>query len=319
MKVVPLAAESLGVRSVATHVECGGLRVLIDPGAALAGQRFGLPPAEAEWEALRRANDRIATYATGADLVFVSHYHEDHFRYDIGLYEARGVWAKDATRTILGRQRERATRLWTALRGRCRLDSAEGRRLETPECVVHGSPPLPHGLEGSPLGYLVALSVTERRDGFRFVHASDVQGPMSAVATGYLIRERPHLLYLAGPPSYIEDRVGRTVIQRGIDNLRRIIDACGCRVIMDHHALRDPAWRERFRDLWESGHVTTAAQFLGVADTPLEIERRRLWSEQRRPAAPIRTRATRTARLKPPEASGTLTPAARRRAAKGGR
>ena len=319
MKVVPLAAESLGVRSVATHVECGGLRVLIDPGAALAGQRFGLPPAEAEWEALRRANDRIAAYATSADLVFVSHYHEDHFRYDETLYAGRGVWAKDGVRMVQGRQRERAARLWTTLRGRCRLDAAEGRRLETPECVVHASPPLPHGLEGSPLGYVVALTVTERRDGFRFVHASDVQGPLSAVATGYLIRERPHLLYLAGPPSYLEDRVGRAMIDRGIDNLRRIVDRCGCRVIMDHHALRDAAWRERFRDLWESGHVTTAAQYLGVEARPLETERRRLWAEQRRPAAPIRTRAARTGRLNPPGASGTLTPRARIRAAKGGR
>ena len=319
MKIIPLAAESLGVRSVATHVECGDTRVLIDPGAALAGQRFGLPPAEAEWEALRRANDRIAAYAVGADLVFVSHYHEDHFRYDVGLYEARSVWAKDATRTLEGRQRERAARLWTALRGRCRLDSAEGRRLETPECTLRASPPLPHGLEGSPLGYVVALTVTERSDGFRFVHASDVQGPLSPVATGYLIRERPHLLYLAGPPSYLEDRVGRAVVARGVDNLRRIIDRCGCRVIMDHHALRDPAWRERFRDLWESGHVTTAAGFLGLEERPLETQRRSLWAEQRRPAAAMDARPAATRRLNPREASGTLTRRTRVRAAKGGR
>ena len=40
MIVTPLAAESLGVRSVATYVECGGTRVLIDPGAMLAPNRF---------------------------------------------------------------------------------------------------------------------------------------------------------------------------------------------------------------------------------------------------------------------------------------
>ena len=41
MIVTPLAAESLGVRSVATYVECGQTRVLIDPGAILAASRFG--------------------------------------------------------------------------------------------------------------------------------------------------------------------------------------------------------------------------------------------------------------------------------------
>ena len=46
MNVVPLAADSLGVRSMATYVECGETRILIDPGAALGAARFGLPPAD---------------------------------------------------------------------------------------------------------------------------------------------------------------------------------------------------------------------------------------------------------------------------------
>ena len=108
MNVVPLAADSLGVRSMATYVECGQTQVLIDPGAALAPNRFGLPPADEEWEALKRANDRISAYATRAGIIFLSHYHEDHFRHDPGLYEGRTVWAKDARRMINPRQAQRA-------------------------------------------------------------------------------------------------------------------------------------------------------------------------------------------------------------------
>jgi len=91
------------------------------------------------------------------------------------------------------------------------------------------------------------------------VFASDVQGPMSAVAAAYLIRERPHLLYLSGPPSYLERQLGPAAIDRGIDNLRRVIDATGARVIMDHYALRDGNAGERFRSLWDAGVVTAAA------------------------------------------------------------
>ena len=80
----------------------------IDPGAALAPNRFGLPPADAEWEALKRANDRISGYAARANLIFLSHYHEDHFRYDPGLYAGRPLWAKDPKRHIAGRQALRA-------------------------------------------------------------------------------------------------------------------------------------------------------------------------------------------------------------------
>ena len=60
MKIIPLAADSLGVRSMATYVEVGGTGLLLDPGATLAPARYGLPPSVEEWEALRRANDRIS-------------------------------------------------------------------------------------------------------------------------------------------------------------------------------------------------------------------------------------------------------------------
>src|SRR5262249_3145217 len=104
LKVVPLAAESLGVRSMPTYVEAGDLGILIDPGATLAPARWGLPPAEAEWEALRRANDRISAYAARARLVFVSHYHDDHFRSDPVTYVGRTVLAKDPRRMVAGTQ-----------------------------------------------------------------------------------------------------------------------------------------------------------------------------------------------------------------------
>ena len=215
MNVIPLAADSLGVRSVATYVECGDTRIVIDPGASLGRSRFNLPPADAEWEALKRANDRISAYATRATTIFVSHYHEDHFRYDPGIYRDKTVWAKDPKRMLGGTQGERATKLWKGLVGGCRLDAAEGRRMETPDAMLSASSPLSHGPDGTALGYVIALTVTDRREGFRFVHASDVQGPLSPVATAYLIRERPNLLYLSGPPAYLERELGSAVIDRG--------------------------------------------------------------------------------------------------------
>src|SRR5712664_5028112 len=115
MKVIPLAAESLGVRSMATYVEVGRTGILIDPGATLAPARFGLPPAEAEWEALRRANDRISAYAARSSFVFVSHYHEDHFRSDPASYAGRVVLAKHPRRMVSGLQARRAHARWIAL------------------------------------------------------------------------------------------------------------------------------------------------------------------------------------------------------------
>jgi len=149
------------------------------------------------------------------------------------------------------------------------------------------SPPLPHGVDGSPLGAIVMLTVVDPGENERFVFASDVQGPLSPVAAAYLIAERPTLLYLSGPPSYIERDVGTAVIERGIDNLLRIVGVTGCRVIMDHHALRDTRFTERFRRVWETGAVVTAAGYLGRAEAPLESRRVRAWAAVRKAPARV--------------------------------
>jgi len=117
-----------------------------------------------------------------------------------------------------------------------------------------------------------------------------VQGPLSPVALAYLIRERPDILYLSGPPAYLESQVGSALVDRGIDHLARIIESTGCRVVLDHHALRAADYRERLGRVWEAGRVETAASFLGLADTPLEARRRELWSARRKPPAPMRPR-----------------------------
>jgi predicted metallo-beta-lactamase superfamily hydrolase len=285
VRVIPLAAESLGVRSMATYVEVAGRGILIDPGATLAAGRQGLPPAGEEWEALRRANDRISAYATRAEFVFVSHYHEDHFRSDPASYAGHTVLLKDARRMIGGLQARRASALWEALTPHARVQAADGFRWDAQDIGLEVSAPLAHGREGTPLGYVLALTVHDPAERQRFVFASDVQGPLSAVGAAYLIRQRPTLLYLSGPPSYIESEVGTAAVEQGIDHLLRILDATGCRVIMDHHALRDARFATRFARLWQSDRVTTAAGHLGLPVAPLESRRAVLWAASRRPAA----------------------------------
>lgn len=285
MRVMPLAAESLGVRSMATYVEVGDTAILIDPGATLAPARYGLPPAEAEWEALRRANDRISAYAARASLVFVSHYHEDHYRSDPATYAGKAVVAKEPRRMVGGQQSRRGIALWTSLDAVARLQPADGWRRREAHMELSVSPPLPHGVEGTPLGYVVALTVVDVAERERFVFASDVQGPLSAVAVGWLIQQRPTLVYLSGPPSYIERDLPAGAVDRGIEHLLRVIDATGCRVIMDHHALRDPGFSARFERLWSTGRVMTAAAHLGVEAMPLEARRRALWGGVRK--APV--------------------------------
>jgi hypothetical protein len=199
------------------------------------------------------------------------------------------VLAKDPRRMVAGLQARRAAELWRALEPVTSVESADGTSRAEAGFSLRISPPLPHGVEGTTLGYLIALTVTDPAERERFVFASDVQGPLSPVAAAYLAQERPTLVYLSGPPSYIEHEVGSATIERGIEHLLALVDRTGCRVIMDHHAVRDPRGDARFERLWRTGRVMTAAGFLGVADDPLERRRRALWSAERKPPARART------------------------------
>jgi len=53
VKIVPIAFDSLGVRSMATFGETADMKILIDPAAAPAPTRYGFPPHPVEWLALK--------------------------------------------------------------------------------------------------------------------------------------------------------------------------------------------------------------------------------------------------------------------------
>src|SRR6266511_1578336 len=126
MRVMPLAADSLGVRSMATYVEAGELRLLLDPGATLSPNRYGLPPTPEEEEALQRSLDRIDGYARRATLITVSHYHGDHYRSGVELYAGRPIWAKDPRRMLDAPPAGRGPAFWRDLAAPG-PESAEGR------------------------------------------------------------------------------------------------------------------------------------------------------------------------------------------------
>jgi predicted metallo-beta-lactamase superfamily hydrolase len=219
----------------------------------------------------------------------------------------RVVLAKDPRRMIGGQQARRAQALWKALEGQARVESADSTQRREMELELHVSPPLPHGIDGTPFGSVVALTIVDPAERERFVFASDLQGPASTVSSAYVIRQRPTLLYLSGAPSYLEREVGRDAIERSIDNLLRVVETTGCRVIMDHHALRDAQYAGRFERLWETKRVVTAAAHLGLPDAALECRRNVAWAATRKPPVPVAA-----------DARAKMTARAPRRLAKGG-
>jgi len=296
--VFPLAAESLGVRSMCTLVETIDVRILLDAGASLCPNRFGLPPHPLEFKAIVEARRRIAEAAVKADIVSISHYHYDHVtpsfedwlcnwtepeRTARQIYEGKLVLAKNPREQINASQRQRGW-LFQRTTGQfaANLQNADGKTFTIGQTIVRFSEPVFHGPEDSGLGWVLMTTVECGNE--RFLHASDVQGPMSTSTLKIILNEEPQLIMIGGPPLYlIGSKVDEEQIRTGLGNLEKIIEVVP-HVILEHHIMRDENWREKTTNLsysaYKSEHILqTAAEFTREKTTLLEARRKKLFAE----------------------------------------
>jgi predicted metallo-beta-lactamase superfamily hydrolase len=277
-----------------TFVETPDLKVLIDAGVAL-GPRFRKLPHPQEYRARNECRERIRRYADKADVMVVSHYHNDHHTPNytetvwIGcsaeeseqIYRNKHVLAKDVRNSINFSQRRRGwmfQRFIKRIGGKC--EAADGKSFDFGSTKVTISQPVPHGEGDSEMGWVVMTSVRSREE--VFVHTSDVQGPMSAMTTQLILDEKPDLLVLGGPPAYLSGvRVANASISSGILNASKIAGLVPT-VIFEHHILRSPNWRSDVSPVYAAGasmanRVVTAADYLGEPVKALEASREDLY------------------------------------------
>ena len=279
MDVTPVAFESLGVRSMATYAEAGGKKVFIDPSAALGPSRYGLPPHGLELDALSESKRRIRELALKSDILIITHYHYDHHDPGETFYKNKTVLAKDIKENINKSQMQRGRYFAEQMPESCDLRPADGGTFSFNGLTVTFSPPLPHGPEGIRLGYVLMCRL--EHEGDVIVHASDVQGPVDVKAADWIIKAKPRLLIMDGPPTYfLGYKFSTGDMVKAKENLLRIIRETGCEVILDHHLLRDPKYRERFAEVYATGRARSAAEYLGVENNLLEIRRKELWRNE---------------------------------------
>ncbi|WP_210400490.1 MBL fold metallo-hydrolase [Methanopyrus sp. SNP6] len=293
VRIIPLGFESLGVRSMATLIETPDVTVLVDPGVSIPPKRYNLPPSDEEWEALEEVRGRIQRVADRADVVTISHYHYDHYTpftdreyeaCDPGtaeeLYRDKLILMKHPTEDI---NRSQAGRAQALIEGLDELgvdyEFADGKRFEFGETVLEFSPPLPHGPEGTKLGYVLGLRITHRDR--VIVHASDVQGPVYEPALEWILKRDPNLVLISGPPTYLLGfRFSSDDLKKAVENLRKLASKSG-QIILDHHLLRDKNYRDRLSEVYEeSDNVSSAAEVLGKEERLLEAYRDELGGEE---------------------------------------
>ena len=282
MKITPLAADSLGARSMATLVETPDVTVLIDPSVRLAPYRYDLPPHEIEEDRMRSLWRGIRDAAKKADILSVSHYHFDHHNPDApSLYKGKRAFLKDGKFDINRSQRERASAFVRALKKYPKeVQVSDGNALDIGGTEIVFSPAVPHGYSDE-LGYVVMVRVSQGDE--TFVHTSDVQGPPLKEQLSFILDSDPTVLYADGPMTHMPEHYPEEMTKRSIANLTRILRSTGIRtLIIDHHALRDREWRTRMAPVLAAGEahdvrVITAAEFIGKAVDQLEANRDRLY------------------------------------------
>ncbi|MDR0372490.1 MAG: hypothetical protein LBI79_02855 [Nitrososphaerota archaeon] len=298
IKVVPLASESLGVRSMCTLIETPDTAVLLDAGVSLCPYRFNLPPHPIEFQTIQHLRKVIADAADKAAVTTISHYHFDHHtpsyedwvvNWTAGdetarqIYQNKIVLAKNPKENINASQRQRAWMFQkTAGRYAKTVEAADGRTFTFGKTKLSFSEAVVHGAKDGMLGWVIMATV--EHDNERLMFAPDVQGPMSIHTTELILAAKPALLMLGGPPLYLAGfRVEEAQLEQGLQNLERLVEAVPV-VVLDHHVLRDEFWCSKLERVFVKAQkfehtVLTAAEYAGQENVFLESKRRQLFQD----------------------------------------
>jgi len=283
VKVRILASDSMGTRSMATLVETDDLKLLIDPGVALGPSRYRLPPHPLEIRRLEEHWRAVKAHAKKADCLVITHYHYDHHDpEEPGLYRDRTVLVKHPTSKINKSQEGRAACFLERISGLPeKVEYSDGKEFSFGGTTVKFSEPVFHGTN-SRLGYVTEVCVREGDSSFLFT--SDVEGPSVPDQVEFILQEKPRVLFVDGPMTYMLGfRYSNASLRLSLENLIRVMRETPLEtLILDHHLLRDLKWKERMAPVYDAGkergvRIATAAEFMGQRNEMLEARRRELY------------------------------------------
>jgi hypothetical protein len=285
MKIIPIAYDSLGTRGMATYVETKDLKLFIDPGVSLAPVRYGLEPHPIELKRLDEHWKKIVKLADKSKVLIITHYHYDHHNpwEHLEIYKDKTVLVKHPTEKINLSQKKRSAFFLEQIKGLPKqLEYADGKEFRFGKTRVRLSKPVFHGTNPR-LGYVIEVLVDDGK--YKFIHTSDVEGPSQKDQADFILENKPNLVFLDGPLSYMMYRFGVKAMKNSVENMIKIVKNCPLNaLIVDHHFLRDLKWKERISEVFKVTNkkkikLETAAEFTGKRIEMLEAHRKELYEK----------------------------------------
>jgi predicted metallo-beta-lactamase superfamily hydrolase len=281
MEIVPIAFDSMGVRSMATFVKTKDVTITIDPSVSLAPSRYGLPPHKIEIEQMEEKWREIKGFVEKSDVIIITHYHYDHHNpEEVEIFEGKKLLLKHPKDKINRSQIERAEYFLERLKNvKVEIDFCDAKKYEFGNTFVEISKPVFHGANQK-LGFVLEVFVSDGKNSFLF--SSDVEGPLHADQTEFILQRRPEIVFIDGPMSYMLGyRFSKASLEKAVENLKKISEVSR-EIVLDHHLLRDINWRNQISELFVhaeqfSTEIKSAAEFRGVEENLLEARRKELY------------------------------------------
>lgn len=145
-----------------------------------------------------------------------------------------------------------------------RIAFADGRTFTIGDTTVRFTVPLFHGIEYASPGWV--LGVVVEHGGKKLVYSSDLQGPIIEDYAAWIIEEKPDVLILDGPATYLLGPFqSKETLTRAIRNCTRTVkETRASLTILDHHLTREPHFREKLALAFSAGAIT-GAEAMGKA------------------------------------------------------
>jgi len=294
MKIVPIAFDSFGVRSMSTMVMTNDVSIYIDPGVALGPTRYGLPPTDAEYQVVDLARKKIIQLCKKfADVVIVTHYHYDHhpFPDDEEMYRScfsgKIVFAKDRFNNINASGKNRGRTFEKKITGLVKsLEWVDGKKFKFGGTTLEFSPAVWHGDVGSKVGKVIMVYIKEGKSSFLF--GSDAQGLADPEALKWFVEKNPDFAIIDGYPTiFVGWRMKASSFEKSKNKLKDALGKTKVKtMILEHHILRDVSYKEKMKDVFEFAEqhkkkILTAAEFYGLENFFLEAWRKEITEGKR--------------------------------------
>ncbi|MHC1637341.1 MAG: MBL fold metallo-hydrolase, partial [Candidatus Nezhaarchaeales archaeon] len=260
--------------------------LMIDPGVALAPYRYGLPPHPIE---IKRLNDMwllIADNLIDCTHVIITHYHYDHHEPNAPeLLTKKHVYVKHPTQNINFSQRRRAAYFLSKISEvGGTYEYADGREIKVGSTIIRISEPIPHGVN-TKLGYVVMVSIYDGEQ--KLLFTSDVEGPSLEGQLNIILREKPDILIVDGPMTYMLGyKYSHADLEKSINNLIKVIHETPVKImVLEHHLMRDMSYKQKMEQVFKEAkkrevRVLCAAEFEGKPIEMLEAQRKDLYARE---------------------------------------